>query len=424
MTTQESMPSADAVARMPVEERQKYLDARLREFVAYAYKNAPAVKERFDKAGVKPEGIKGADDLQKMSILRKDDLIELQKKNPPFGGYLAVPISSLERVYQSPGPIYDPQRKKGFGSPAGISSDFGKGQIVANTWSYHLVPAGLAIDDALRKMGCTVLPAGTGNTENLVQIMHDLRVSGFCGTPSYLKTVLDKAEAMGCDVKKDLNLKWAMVTGEMGGDVLRRIFWEKYGISCVGGDAYATADIGGIASGCQANAGMHVNPELIVELVDSSTGKRVSPGEVGEVVVTPFDEVYPLIRFGTGDLSSYITEPCSCGRTTYRLTKILGRSGDAVRVRGMFVHPKQTEEVMSLYSVVSRYQLVVTRPEHRDEMSLKVELADEKINKEKLRAGLDKDFRGICKVRFDRVEFVPKGTIPQDAKPIVDQRTY
>ena len=416
--------SPDQLARMPIKERNKYLDRQLQEFVAYAYKNAPAIKERFDKAGVKPEDIKTADDLQKIPVLRKDDLIALQKKNPPFGGYLAVPIEELDHIYQSPGPIYDPQRKvAGFG-PAGLPPGALKGQIVMNTWSYHMVPAGLMIDSALRSLGATVFPAGTGNTEAQIQIMHDLKVSGFFGTPSFLKTIIDRAEAMGYDFKKDFNLKWAMVGGEMGGDPLRKLFTEKYGILCMGGDNYGTADLGGIGFGCEKQAGMHFATDAIIELVDPSTGNIVGPGEVGEVVATKFDEVYPLIRFGTGDLSSYIAEPCECGRTTYRFTKILGRSGDAVRTRGMFVHPKQSDEAISKYPVISNYQLVVTRPEHRDEMTLSVELSDEKVDKDKLKKDLDKDFRDLCKVRFDRMEFVPKGTIPADAKKIVDQRKY
>ena len=335
-----------------------------------------------------------------------------------------MPISELEHIYQSPGPIYDPERKKAFSLPPEMTPDFCKGQIVMNTWSYHLVPAGLSIDRSLRSIGCTVVPAGTGNTDNQVQIMHDLKVSGFFGTPSFLKILIDKAESTGYDFKKDFNLKWAIVFGEMGGDPLRKLFQEKYSILCLGGDSYATADLGSLATGCEKQAGMHFVTDAVIELVDPATGKRVGPGEVGEVVVTPFDEVYPLIRFGTGDLSSYIIEPCACGRTTYRLPKILGRSGDAVRVRGMFVHPKQSDEAIAKYPAISRYQLVVTRPENRDEMTLYVELADEKVDKEKLKADLDKDFRGVCKVRFDRMDFVSKGTIAKDAKPIVDKRSY
>lgn len=424
MEKKESRPSPQELERMTPKERQKYLEGRMREIVAYAYERAPAVKERFEKAGVKPGDIRTVKDLEKIPMLRKDDLVALQKANPPFGGYLAVPMDSLERIYQSPGPIYDPQRKRGFGMGAGMGPDFGKGQLVMNTWSYHITPAGLGVDQALRNLGFTVVPTGTGNTELQVQIMHDLKVHGFVGTPSFLKIIIDKAEEMGYDFKKDFNLKWAMVGGEMGGEPLRKLFQEKYEIFCMGGDSYATADIGTIATGCDKQSGMHITTDAIVEIVDPATGKQLGPGEVGEVVVTPFDEVYPLIRFGTGDLSTFVDEPCGCGRTTPRLPKIMGRSGDAVRVRGMFVHPKQTDEAISRFPEISQYQLVVTRPGHRDEMVLKVELADEAVDKEKLKSALDKNFRDICKVRFDRMEFVAKGTIPEGAKRIVDERVY
>jgi len=424
MEKKESRPSPQELERMTPKERQKYLEGRMREIVAYAYERAPAVKERFEKAGVKPGDIRTVKDLEKIPMLRKDALVALQKANPPFGGYLAVPMDSLERIYQSPGPIYDPQRKRGFGMGAGMGPDFGKGQIVMNTWSYHITPAGLGVDQALRNLGFTVVPTGTGNTELQVQIMHDLKVHGFVGTPSFLKIIIDKAEEMGYDFKKGFNLKWAMVGGEMGGEPLRKLFQEKYGIFCMGGDSYATADIGTIATGCDKQSGMHITTDAIVEIVDPATGKQLGPGEVGEVVVTPFDEVYPLIRFGTGDLSTFVDEPCGCGRTTPRLPKIMGRSGDAVRVRGMFVHPKQTDEAISRFPEISQYQLVVTRPGHRDEMVLKVELADEAVDKEKLKSALDKNFRDICKVRFDRMEFVAKGTIPEGAKRIVDERVY
>jgi phenylacetate-CoA ligase len=439
MEKKESRPLPHELERMSPKERQKHLEERMREIIVYAYEKAPAVKERFDKAGIKPEDIKTVKDLEKVPMLRKDDLIALQKANPPFGGYLAVSLDSLERIYQSPGPIYDPQRKRGFGG-GGMGPDFGKGQIVMNTWSYHVTPAGLGVDQLLRSMGFTVVPMGTGNTELQVQVMHDLKVHGFCGTPSFLKTVIDKAESMGYDFKKDFNLKFAVVGAEMGGEPLRKLFQEKYGIFCMGGDTYATADVGSIATGCEKQSGMHITADAVVEIVDPATGKQLGFGEEGEVVVTPFDEVYPLIRFGTGDLSKMVDEPCGCGRTTPRLTKILGRSGEAVRVRGMFVHPKQTDEVMTKFPDIRRYQLVVTRPKDRDEMVLKIELTAKHaepfklgtikgeinmpVEREKLKSELDKAFRDVCKVRFDSLEVVESGLIPEGAKHIVDKRKY
>jgi phenylacetate-CoA ligase len=424
MEKKESRPLPHELERMALKDRQKHLEERMREIIDYAYEKAPAVKERFDKAGIKPKDIRTVKDLEKIPMLRKDDLIALQKENPPFGGYLAVPLDNLERIYQSPGPIYDPQRKRGFGTGGGMGPDFGKGQIVMNTWSYHITPAGLGVDQLLRSMGFTVVPSGTGNTELQVQIMHDLKVHGFVGTPSFLKIIIDKAEDMGYNFKKDFNLKWAMVGGEMGGEALRKLFQEKYGILCMGGDTYATADVGTVATGCEKQSGMHISMDAIVEIVDPATGKQLEPGEIGEIVVTPFDEVYPLIRFGTGDLSMMVAEPCGCGRTTPRLPKIMGRSGEAVRVRGMFVHPKQTDETIARFPEIRRYQLVVTRSQNRDEMALKVELTNDAVDKEKLKSALDKSFRDTCKVRFDRVDFVAKGTIPEDAKHIVDERTY
>jgi phenylacetate-CoA ligase len=440
MEKKESRPLPHELERMPSKERQKHLEERMREIIAYAYDKAPAVKERFHRARIKPEDIRTVKDLEKIPLLRKDDLIALQKADPPFGGYLAVPMDSLERIYQSPGPIYDPQRKRGFGAGGGMGPDFGKGQIVMNTWSYHITPAGLGVDQLLRNMGFTVVPMGTGNTELQVQVMRDLKVHGFVGTPSFLKIIIDKAEEMGYNFKKDFNLKWAMVSGEMGGEPLRKLFQDSYGIFCMGGDAYATADVGTVATGCDKQSGMHITADAVVEIVDSVTGKQLGPGEEGEVVVTPFDEVYPLIRFATGDLSMMVDEPCGCGRTTPRLTKILGRSGEAVRVRGMFVHPKQSDEVIARFPDIRRYQLVVTRPEDRDEMVLKIELGVKHkeafrlgteraeihmpVEKDKLKNDLDKAFKDVCKVRFDRLELVDSGSIPEDAKHIIDKRKY
>lgn len=414
-------PQDKSLEKLPTPEREKKMAEKLRRLIAYAYEKAPGFKARMDKAGVKPGDIKVIEDLQKIPILKKDDLIQLQKENPPFGGYLAVPLSEVDHVYQSPGPIYDPQRRdRGIGLPPGI----GKGLIAVNTWSYHITPAGLLMDRMLINLGFTVFPAGIGNTDLLVQVMKDLQVAAFIGTPSHLANIIKKAEASGYDIKKDFNLKYAMVAGEMGGEPLRKMFTEKYGIICLGGDNYGTADLGNIAASCEKNAGMHVTTDVIVEIVDPATGKVLPPGEVGEIVVTPFDEVYPLIRFGTGDLSTLIVETCECGRTTPRLPKIMGRSGDAVRVRGMFVHPRQTDEVISKYTEIANYQLIVIRPQNRDEMVLQVELCREPSDKSRWVEDLAKDFQNACKVRFDKIEYLPSGKITKDSKKIVDNRKY
>jgi phenylacetate-CoA ligase len=414
-------PHDSSLERLPSPERDKQMSVKLQRLVSYAYQNAPGFKQRMDAAGIKPGDIKSLADLQKIPVLRKDDLIRLQKEMPPFGGYLAVPLDEIDHIYQSPGPIYDPQRRMKQGT---LPPDLGKGQIAINTWSYHVTPAGLLIDRMLRAMGFTVFPAGTGNTDLQVQVMRDLKVSYFVGTPSFLAAIIKRAEEMGYDIKKDFNLKYAQVFGEMGGDPLRKMFTEKYGITCVGGDNYMTADIGPIAGSCDKNAGMHVNTDVIVEVVDPSTGRDLPAGEVGEVVVTPFDEVYPLVRFGTGDLSTLVTETCACGRTTPRLPKIMGRSGDAVRVRAMFVHPRQSDEVISKFREIARYQITVIRPGDRDEMLLQVELASEPAERGAWEESLRKEFQNACKVRFDALEVVPAGSISQEGKKIIDRRVY
>jgi phenylacetate-CoA ligase len=427
MNKKNHLPPFEAMEKMSRRDRQKVLDEQLKWLVAYAYEKAPATKERFDKAGIVPSKVSGIKDLENLPLLRKDTLVDLYKANPPLGGLVTVPITELERVYVSPGPIYDPhhssetfwQRHVYVGKSVG----FHRGDIVVNSWMYNLVPAGLMIDETLRRAGVTVIPMGVGNTELQVQVMHQLKVTGFIGTTSFFMNVINKAEEMGFDVRKDFNLRLAVIGGEMGGGPIRKIVEEKYGIAT--GDMYATADVGLLAFECSAKNGMHIAEGVILEMISYETGKQIEPGEVGEIVVTPIDETYPLIRFGTGDLAGLIDEPCPCGRTSLRITRLLGRVGDAVRTRGMFIHPRQLEPAMAKFSQVVQYQAVVTRPGHRDELTLKVELkTEEGIDKEKLANDLNKMVSEALRIKVDRVEFVTKGVIPEWHKLIVDERVY
>jgi phenylacetate-CoA ligase len=427
MNKKKHLPPFEAMEKMSRRDRQKVLDEQLKWLVAYAYEKAPATKERFDKAGIVPSKVSGIKDLDNLPLLRKDELVDLYKANPPLGGLVTVPITELERVYVSPGPIYDPhhssetfwQRHVYVGKSVG----FHRGDIVVNSWMYNLVPAGLMIDETLRRAGVTVIPMGVGNTELQVQVMHQLKVTGFIGTTSFFMNVINKAEEMGFDVCKDFNLRLAVIGGEMGGGPIRKIVEEKYGIAT--GDMYATADVGLLAFECSAKNGMHIAEGVILEMISYETGKQIEPGEVGEIVVTPIDETYPLIRFGTGDLAGLIDEPCPCGRTSLRITRLLGRVGDAVRTRGMFIHPRQLEPAMAKFSQVAQYQAAVTRPGHRDELTLKVELkTEEGIDKEKLANDLNKMVSEALRIKVDRVEFVTKGVIPEWHKLIVDERVY
>jgi phenylacetate-CoA ligase len=422
-----SLPPFEVMEKMPAKDRQKVLDEQLKWLVAYAYEKAPSTKERFDKAGIVPSKVSGIRDLANLPLLRKDALVDLYKTKPPLGGLVTVPITELERVYISPGPIYDPHHSSDIFWQrhvyVGKSVGFHPGDIVVNSWMYNLVPAGLMIDETLRRAGITVIPMGVGNTELQVQVMHQLKVTGFVGTTSFFMNVINKAEEMGFDIRKDFNLRLAIIGGEMGGGPIRKLVEEKYGIAT--GDMYATADVGLLAFECSAKNGMHIAEGVILEMISYETGKQVKSGEVGEIVVTPIDETYPLIRFGTGDLAGLMEEPCPCGRTSPRITRLLGRVGDAVRTRGMFIHPRQLEPAMAKFPQVAMYQAVVTRPGHRDELTLKVELkTEEGIEKEKLSSDLSRVVSEALRIKLDRVEFVAKDVIPEWHKLIVDERVY
>jgi phenylacetate-CoA ligase len=427
MKKKKSLPPFELMEKMSHRERQKVLDEQLKWLVAYAYEKAPATKARFDDAGISPLKVSGIKDLENLPLLRKDALVDLYKANPPLGGLVTIPITELERVYVSPGPIYDPHHSSETYWQRHVylvkAVGFGKGDIVVNTWMYNLVPAGLMIDEALRRAGVTVIPTGVGNTELQVQVMHQLKATGFAGSTGFFMNIISKAEEMGLDIRKDFNLRLAVIGGEMGGGPIRKTVEEKYGIAT--GDMYGTADVGLIAFECSAKSGMHIAESVILEMISYETGKQVEPGEVGEIVVTPIDETYPLIRFGTGDLAGLIEEPCTCGRTSPRITRLLGRVGDAVRTRGMFIHPRQLEPAMAKFPQVAQYQAVVTRQGHRDDLTLNVELkTEEGIDKEKLSNDLNQMVSEALRIKVDRVEFVAKGVIPEWHKLIVDERVY
>jgi len=416
----------DELEIMPPATREKYLNEKLSETVDHAYRHAPAIKEILDKAGVSPAQIRTIKDLEKLPITRKTDLIELQRANPPYGGFLAIPVEDVERVFLSPGPVYEPIQHSGIKwfAKSFWAAGFRKGDVVINTFTYHLSPAGILFHEALRDCGATAIPMGTGNTEIQIQTMYDLKVTGFVGTPTFLIAIIKRAEEMGYDFRRDFTVRRAWFTGEMLPASLRKTFEEDYQINTT--QAYAVTEPGGaIAYECHQKSGMHLMDEYITEIVDPETGKQLGAGEIGEIVVTPVhNKTWGLIRFGTGDMSSYITEPCPCGRTANMLTGVVGRTGDAVKVRGMFVVARQAEQAVMSFEQVSRFQIVVGRREHRDEVTLKVELKDEAIDKRKLTDGLQKKIQDVCRIKADKVEFVERGTIPEEHQTIVDERVW
>jgi len=410
---------------MPSKKRLEYLSQKLRGVIQYAYKNSVAFKNKMDSSRLKPKDIQTIKDLEKIPITQKTELMELQKKNPPFGGFEGVPITEMRRIFISPGPIYEPGEVEydELGWAQGMyAGGFRPGDIAINTFSYHMVPFALQmVDNSLHRIGCVIIPTGIGNTEQQVNILKDFKATGYCGTPSFLLNIAEKAEEMGLDFKKDLNLRVGFVAAEMLPESLRFKLEDKFGM--IIRQTYGTADVRCLGYECMKKNGMHVPDDKIVEIVDPETGKQLGPGKIGEIVATTFTKVYPLIRFGTGDLSILTETPCPCGRTSPRLLKILGRVDQATKVRGLFVHPGQVGEIASKHSQISNYQIVITRKEHKDEMTFQIELKEEVSDLGKLKEEIERSIRDVMKIRGD-VQFVPKGTIPDGARKIEDQRTW
>lgn len=407
-------------------ERHANLEKKLRAVISHAYRFAPAVRDIMDKAGIKPSDIRSYKDLDKLPVTRKNDLIQLQKLHPPYGGFLSIPPEEVERVFISPGPIYEPlhfSRIEWF-ARAFWAAGFRKGDVVVNTFTYHLSPAGILFHEALRHCGATVVVTGVGNTEIQLQAMRDLKATGFVGTPSFLMTIIKRVEELGLNFRKDFAVKKAWFTGEMLSSSVRKVLEGEYGINTA--QAYAVTEPGGaIAYECEEKSGMHMMDEYFVEIVDPQTGKQLPPGEVGEIVVTPlYNKSWGLIRFGTGDLSSYTTEPCPCGRTAHKITGVLGRTGDAVKVRGMFVVAKQAEDAIMAQGAVSRFQIVVTRIENRDVLTLKAELNTQSVDHQIVVDDINKRFQNTCRVKIDVFELVPTGTLPEKYQKISDERKW
>ena len=396
----------------------------LRETVRYAYEHAPATRRKMEGAGVRPEDVKSLEDLRKIPLTRKADLKHIQKGEPPFGGLAAVPVRSMRRIYVSPGPTYDPEGRDTTHwrwEKAFYAAGFREGDIVQNTFSYHLSPAGLMFEEALLKIGCTVIPAGVGNTELQAQILKELSVSGYVGTPSFLMTLLEKARELGLTGGEGLKLQVALVAGEMFPETLRTRFREEFGVQVR--QAYGTADVGCLGYECREASGMHVSDDIFLEMIDPLSGSPVPPGSIGEVVVTLPDRTYPLVRFATGDLSLVSVEPCPCGRTSPRLLKLAGRVDQVTKVKGMFVHPEQVSQLEGKFREIAAAQFVVSRTGHEDRMEIRIVLEKGIVPDERLTARIVEETRGITRLG-GVVRYVSPGEADDPEKKIVDRRKW
>ncbi len=399
------------------------LDEQVAAIVAHAYANAPGFKQVLDSAGVKPTEIKGVADLARVPVTSKDRLIEMQQQNPPFGGWVAVPPGKLRRIYLSPGPLYDAQGTTDESSLAAAVEAFKAGglepgDVVLNTFLYHLVPAGLLMDEGLHALGAVVVPLGPGNTDLLIKVMMDLRANAYVGTPSFLDIILSKAAQMNIPAGA-LPLRKAYFSAEPYPASLRQKFEGEFKLRTA--QAYATADLGVVAYERIGQPGLYVPESLIVEIADPATGKTLPDGEVGEVVVTTFNQAYPLIRFGTGDLSVMETLQ-EGGKTVRRLKALVGRSGEAVKVRGMFLHPNQLRAVLGAFPQVKHINAVVGQQGNQDTLTLHVELAEADADQAKFAETLKAAIRDQGRLRVDAVEFVAPGTIDPGGKMVRDER--
>jgi phenylacetate-CoA ligase len=410
--------------RMGVKERADFTGRILRETVQYAYEKAPAVRRKMDEAGVRPGEIVDVPSLAKVPVTRKADLKNIQKTELPFGGLAALPPRAMKRIYVSPGPTFDPEGREESHwrwEKAFVAAGFRPGDIVQNTFMYHFSPAGLMFDEALIRIGCTVIPAGVGNTDMQVQVLRDLGVTGYVGTPSFLMTLLEKAKETGVVPGDGLKLQVALVAAEMLPESLRNRFVEEFGIQVR--QAYGTADVGSIAYECFEGKGMHINDEIVVELLDPASGNQVSPGEIGEVVVTLPNSAYPLIRFATGDLSIRTDDPCPCGRTSSRLLRIAGRVDQVTKIKGMFVHPEQVVQLEKRVPEIHAAQLVITRTGHEDRMTIRVLLGTEGLPSEALREKIAETARELTRLRGE-VVFVGEAEMAEKEKKILDARKW
>ena len=398
------------------EARERELLSRLPAQIAHARAAAPAFGRLL--ADVDPDSVTSREALATLPVTRKSELLELQKAARPFGGFSAVGWgAACRRVFASPGPLYEPEGARPDYyrlARALFAAGFRAGDLVHNTFSYHFTPAGSMMETAAHALGCTVFPAGVGQTEQQLAAIADLQPNAYVGTPSFLRILLDKADELGVRV----SFTKAFVSGEAFPPSMRDALAAR-GIMAF--QAYATADIGLIAYETPAREGMVVDEDVLLEIVRPGTGDPVPEGEVGEVVVTTLNPDYPLIRFGTGDLSAVLPGDSPCGRTNVRIKGWMGRADQTTKVKGMFVHPGQIAQVVRRHPEITRARLVVDNPELNDRMTLMCEVAGG--GSEALAGAVAASIRELTKLRGE-VAFLPTGALANDGKVIDDVRTY
>lgn len=402
----------DALETRTQQEREADLFARLPD-VLRAAMTAPAYAERLK--GIDPTKVASRAALAALPLLRKSDLPALHKAAPPFGGFVTAPLGSFGRLFTSPGPIFEPQAAEtdSWGSARSVfAAGLRPGDVVLNTFSYHLTPGGFIFDSAARALGCAVIPAGPGNTEQQFELIEAYRPVAYAGTPDFLKILLDNAEKTGRDVS---SIKRAMVSAAAFPPSLRAEIKSR-GIDAY--ESFGTADLGIVAFETSARDGMVVNENLILEIVKPGTGDPVREGDVGEIVVTSLNPHHPWIRLAIGDLTAALPGPSAAGHTNLRIKGWMGRADQTTKVKGMFVRPEQVAEVGKRHPELGRLRLVVSRDGEADVMTLKAETA---TASPALTEAVSATLRAVTKLG-GKVELVATGSLPNDGKAIADER--
>jgi len=396
-------------------ERERSLLAALPGQIAQAKRKAPGWARIL--SDVDPAAVTSRAALARLPVTRKSDLAELQKVERPLGGLNATPLAQLGKVFVSPGPIYDPEglsRDWWRTARALFAAGFRSGDLAVNTFAYHFTPAGSMLESGALALGCVVIPTGVGQTEMQVTTIADLRANAYVGTPSFLKLIVEKADELKVDIT---SLKKAAVAAEYLPPALRTAMGER-GIRVI--QSYASADLGLIAYESEALEGMILDEALILEILRPGTVDPVPEGEVGEVVITSFNADYPLIRFGTGDLSAVLPGASPCGRTNTRIRGWMGRADQTTKVKGMFVHPSQVAEVVKRHGEIAKARLIVDNPGGADRMTLHCEVA---TGSGALKAAIEASVREITKLRGE-IAFRKPGELPNDGKVIEDAKKY
>jgi phenylacetate-CoA ligase len=400
-------------------EREAALFAKLPVLIAHAQKSAPGWNQHL--AGVAAAAVQNRSELATLPVLRKSQLKELQAANLPFGGLATRAAGKSPRLFMSPGPIFEPQAH----GPdpwrvarALFAAGIRPGQVIQNCFGYHLTPGAWMVDEGARHLGCAVIPAGVGQTEQQLEVIRALRPDAYAGTPSFLRILIEKAQELNIDIS---NLKHALCAAEALPPSLRQWF-NDHGVERVL-QWYGTAELGCVAYESQAMQGMIVDEDCLIEIVRPGTGDLVPDGEVGELVVTCFNPDYPMIRFGTGDLTAVLAGPSPCGRTNTRIKGWLGRADQTTKVRGMFVHPAQVAELVKRHPQIARARLVITGEMANDQMALHCEPQATAQSDDAQNAAILQSIRDITKLRGD-LHWVARDSLPNDGKVIEDARKY